>query len=479
MKKIFGILILFCLAAGWGQVKSQSISWERLYDNQNLNDNGVDICEADSGNFYVVGYSTQSGPNGVLIYIMKIKPNGDTIWEKTLQNHSGKQPFTCASTGDGGCIITGSFSNIFFIKVNNRGDIIWEKNFNEAGVILYEINKTMDGGYIACGRILQSTRNGYLIKIDSEGNIVWKKILSGKFSIEFYSVTEENNYYVAAGYKSDSEISPIDGYLIKLNSSGEIIREREFYFNGVFTSFKKIIFHMNNYIIAGSTSDSSNSLSQTILIKTDTSGKIVFSNIINYYSNEYLQDFKISNNNKFVFTSDVDSTTGRNARIYLTDSFGNIIKQRIIYLSDYTLLRSIQTDRNSRDIIFLGTSKNDVTVNRDIFIVRTDSLLFSQPLSINNNSISFDINGYVISQNYPNPFNSSTQIKFILAKPSTLRINVNDILGKIVYEKKYSNIVTGSNEFLFNSDKVGSGYYFCNFFINGILMKTILMILVK
>jgi len=73
------------------------------------------------------------------------------------------------------------------------------------------------------------------------------------------------------------------------------------------------------------------------------------------------------------------------------------------------------------------------------------------------NSVPHEFNLY---QNYPNPFNPVTTISFDLAKPSTVKLIVYDILGNVVAVLLNNNsFPAGNYEFQFDASNLASGVY--------------------
>ncbi|RKX18141.1 MAG: hypothetical protein DRP35_09750 [Candidatus Zixiibacteriota bacterium] len=72
---------------------------------------------------------------------------------------------------------------------------------------------------------------------------------------------------------------------------------------------------------------------------------------------------------------------------------------------------------------------------------------------------------YSLNQNYPNPFNPSTTIKFSMAKAGQAKIEVYNILGKLVVTPFDGQVTAGANEITWdgtdkNGKTVSSGIYF-------------------
>ena len=66
---------------------------------------------------------------------------------------------------------------------------------------------------------------------------------------------------------------------------------------------------------------------------------------------------------------------------------------------------------------------------------------------------------FSLSQNYPNPFNPSTTISFTLAEPSTARLTVTDMTGRVVRSQDLGMRSAGAHEVRFQATDLPSGVY--------------------
>ena len=85
--------------------------------------------------------------------------------------------------------------------------------------------------------------------------------------------------------------------------------------------------------------------------------------------------------------------------------------------------------------------------------------------SLDDNSIIYSPDEFVLEQNYPNPFNPSTQIKFSLPINSNVKIIVYNLLGEVVRELANREMNSGVHSIQWNAEdasgrKVTSGIYF-------------------
>ena len=67
---------------------------------------------------------------------------------------------------------------------------------------------------------------------------------------------------------------------------------------------------------------------------------------------------------------------------------------------------------------------------------------------------------FAISQNYPNPFNASTTIKYSLATPSNVAVEIFDLLGRKVTIFDEGQKSAGEHKLTWNAENQPSGVYF-------------------
>ena len=86
---------------------------------------------------------------------------------------------------------------------------------------------------------------------------------------------------------------------------------------------------------------------------------------------------------------------------------------------------------------------------------------------------------FVLHQNYPNPFNGSTKIRFEINKRGTVSIDIFDITGKKLMELVNKQFTSGEYEVDYTTNENSSGIYFYSLRVDGILMDTKKMIVLK
>lgn len=180
-------------------------------------------------------------------------------------------------TYDGGYIIAGTTTatgtanaDICLIKTDSNGDTLWTKTFGGLNTDYgNSVDQTTDSGYIVAGFMEITTGNwdGYLVKTNSSGNLVWSKIFGGTGYDIATAVhqTIDGGYIVSGGFS----ITGVPANLIKFNSNGNIVWTRELISSGGANDVKQT--SDSGYIVTGS------DYSDVFLAKTDASGNFLWS----------------------------------------------------------------------------------------------------------------------------------------------------------------------------------------------------------
>ncbi len=86
-------------------------------------------------------------------------------------------------------------------------------------------------------------------------------------------------------------------------------------------------------------------------------------------------------------------------------------------------------------------------------------VVIGQPTDVTDEDLQTPSN-FALIGNYPNPFNNSTIIRFRLADPATVRLEVFNILGQKIETLQTGYMAAGEHELLWNGDTAPSGVYF-------------------
>ncbi|MBE2226188.1 MAG: T9SS type A sorting domain-containing protein [Ignavibacteria bacterium] len=436
----------------------QSITWQRTYDGPyNYVEECHTLCQSTDGNFFALGFSYDSVLSlNDLVLVMKVNPYGDTLWSKIIPNLYNKTVTASTPTPDGGCVFTGNGDTAYAVKIDINGNVVWRRNYGIQSFQIFDIVKTPDDSYLLSGSKLLNDWFGLLIKIDTSGILIWQNnYFAGDFrSFNSIAIANDSNYLLA-GFVTDTFIDTQHIQVTKINTSGSVTWEKRYLVEGAGGNARRIIKKLNGYLLTGTSS-----FGKSFLSKINENGEQYFSCIFNTNQEEANWDTKILNENRYVLTMTRDSTPQlRNSRVIISDSSGNIIKDKVFRVPSSTgiiWLESILPQANG-DIIFGGFSElyNDST---DFFLTRTDSLLYVPPIAIINSNSQIPKTFYV-SEPYPNPFNPTTNIKYEIPRDANVSIKIYDLLGREVFNiNEYKT--AGSYQVMFDGSNLASGLYF-------------------
>lgn len=464
-----------------------SQTWWHSYKNPGETcQRGFDICQLSNEYFYIAGLKGSSFATAK-INIIKINKYGNVLWSKFYSDStvSGISAFACASSSDGGCVLSGYRNDAipYSMKIDSNGNIIWNKtyeNHNLAGST-FEMIRTFDNGYLLCGSF-------YILKIDSTGNYLWShtdSVLYGNKGNIYSAIETSDNCFVSLGYSYSSILSPV---ISKFSQNGNLIWQKTFYNYGADVFVYKIKKLTNCFLLMGESEFEDPLLGKNYkyyFSKIDTAGNDI-SRHSGFDSTGKIEDFgnglNVIDDNRFIFTS-MDYSSINDSVTYtvfkIVDSNGIIKYKNIITDSNF---RGGYEPRallplNTGHIMCSGLTHQNPTSYGAVFMARMDTTLYINPTAIT--IASNEIPKYFsLSQNYPNPFNPETRINFSIPKAGFVTLKIYDMLGRetatLVNEfKNAGNYITE-----FNASGLPSGVYYCKM-ISGDFSDVKKMVVVK
>ena len=451
-------------------LNAQTTTWQRLYDGtSNFFDGGRDLTLADSDNIYLVGF-TVPFQNIYKIWVLKIAPNGDTLWTREI-GQNGSQGYACETSNDYGCVVTGSGNQAFMTKLNSNGGIEWTRYYGGGGVQCYDILRTLDGGYLCCGRI--DLQHGYILKVDSSGILEWQRT--------FYSIGKAfrnviialDSGYVLSGYEYPATGNAL-ATVTKINEFGELIWERS-YPNGGGGWINTI----NNGYIVGGALYADSLKGRYGFLNLDPMGNIRY--MRSFDSTNYMGSLRVISPNRYVMAFGTLVNMSLFGKVVLCDSLGTVLKTTVLPAPEFIELKSLLIANNG-DILSIGiadflTPQSD----EDMYAVRFDSLLNTSPIVSIFPSNSPIVDEEFAIRNFPNPFNNSTLIEYELRKNSHIKFELYDLSGRLV-EVLYEGFkIAGTHSFNYEiqNGECPSGVYVIKISSSTGLHRILKIVLIK
>ena len=199
-----------------------SLIWSKQYSGGN-GEIGKSMCYDNAGNIMLIGSPSIEYIDNDL-FILKLKPNGDSVWTKNFAGNGYEVAGNILSIGNNYYInsSSGLMANplgiIYWNKSDTLGNIVsqnsLQSNYPYAG---YWITPSADNNILITGAKSDSTgiNAAFLMKSDYSGNIIWNKNYTDSSSLIPNRVIETSDAYILAGYKQYITGS-LDALIIKV-----------------------------------------------------------------------------------------------------------------------------------------------------------------------------------------------------------------------------------------------------------------------
>lgn len=228
------------------------LEWSRYFGG-NFTDTSYAACQTQGGDYIIIGSSDSndidiSNNKGTYdFWIIKISSEGNLIWEKSYGGSEIDEALDITPTTDGNFIVCGNTrsnnidvssnngaADIWILKITPNGEILWEKTYGgNSFEAAKSVHQTTDNGFIIAGNSRSDnndlTKNngqndGWIFKINQDGILQWQTSIGGSnIDLLMDSTQLQDGSIVAVGNtsSSDLDISENKGFtdllLIRLN----------------------------------------------------------------------------------------------------------------------------------------------------------------------------------------------------------------------------------------------------------------------
>jgi hypothetical protein len=337
MKKSFLLFAIFAFLCFTNLFAQQTI--ESHYGNPGL-DVAYSAAATNDGGYIITGLTKSMLDQNGDIVVIKVSAHGDTTWSRTYGGPFLEGGNFVMQTADGNYMVSGHTQDFgaqdcdaFLMKLDQYGNNMWIKTYGgDSDDISESVVELPGGGYVIGGMTasygnvgVSMNRHLYFIKTNSAGDTIWTKVYAGSGVEECYSIAamQDGGFLAACWTTSWGNISG-DGWLVRMNSSGDTLWTR-LYKNGGDTRLFKILATMDDgFIVAAYTTPIVGGVREAMIIKLDAYGNELWKKTFSNPSSVMLHDVVQLPTGNFMFTggSFPTPTTG-NVYVLTTDANGN------------------------------------------------------------------------------------------------------------------------------------------------------------
>jgi hypothetical protein len=246
------------------------------------------VCQAPDGGYFLVGHSTSFGVGKMDIYLVKTDAQGQEAWSTTFGGPSDDAGYSLCGSPDGNIIICGQTassgagqSDICLIKAHAEdGHEIWSRTFGGVEADrASEVRPISTGGYIIVGTSgppsPPENRDIQVIRTDAEGYEIWNELLGAQGNCDWGSSVCEarDGGFAILGHGDIHSADLQDIFLYKLDADGGSQWFRRFG-QGAYYDYGRGICATQDggFLICGATKIAETGKNDLYVVKTDSLG---------------------------------------------------------------------------------------------------------------------------------------------------------------------------------------------------------------
>ncbi|MDX2249173.1 MAG: T9SS type A sorting domain-containing protein [Bacteroidia bacterium] len=283
---VFFSLLFFSLNPCIGQATPFTQIWGDPF----VTEQATAVVQLPSGSIFITGAADTDSIGGFDIVLSKLSPNGNLLWQKYYgtphQDYANGlllyDEDHLVVSGNRTEMVSGSFRKIaFLMAIDTTGKEMWTRDYPDStgNTHFKTVEKTPDGGLIACGSVSAANGNGndsYILKTDATGNPQWQ----GEYQDTLGDVAQAARNVPGGGYivvgDQHQQHGHYNMYITRLDSLGKSIWAKTITQENNGGAQNVIVTASGNYLITGeSYPDISEFYFDIYLVMVSPNGQII------------------------------------------------------------------------------------------------------------------------------------------------------------------------------------------------------------
>jgi hypothetical protein len=210
------------------------VLWERTWGGEGY-EHAWSVAPAGDGGFYVFGETDSYGAGGRDFFLLKIAEDGTENWFRTYGGSGREWPFGMLPLSNGDLLLygytesaEGNGENQYAIRVQPDGDLIWEYTVESPGdELVIDAIETAEEDLVLA---VVTGEDGGLVRLDAGGSVQWTtrhELAGWQFASQIAPV--DNEGFLLAGFEMSSDTQMrADTWLARSTTAGELEWEISF-----------------------------------------------------------------------------------------------------------------------------------------------------------------------------------------------------------------------------------------------------------
>ncbi|MBU1880114.1 MAG: PQQ-binding-like beta-propeller repeat protein, partial [Chloroflexi bacterium] len=229
------------------------------------------MIRLSNGDLLIHGFTTSPG-SGRDQYAVRVRPDGEVIWEYTTAIPGEELVLDALETAEGDLVLAVSIAEDgALVKLDANGNVLWTQRYELAGwQYASQIAQTDDGGFLLAGFSMSSRQaDTWLARCTTTGELEWQTSFgeSGRDDYGTSLIRLEDGTYLIGGIGNGVLLSRVD-------QDGNVLWRRSLVGKTVYGSMALIELADGGYLVAGLIQITNGRSYDAIILRTDAEGQV-------------------------------------------------------------------------------------------------------------------------------------------------------------------------------------------------------------
>ena len=231
------------------------------------------MLQLSNGDLLIYGFTTSVTNGERDQYALRVNPNGDVIWEYTVESSQEELVLNAIELQDGSLVLAVNIAEDGkLVKLDSGGNLQWEKRY-ELPWWQYasQLVQTDDGGFLLAGFSMSpyGQADTWLVHCTPSGDLEWEKSF-GNSSFDDYAILLirlRNGTYLIGGLGNGMLLTHVD-------EDGNILWQQSLVGSRVYGAKGLIELEDGGFLVTGFIQITNGRSYDAILLRTDAEGQL-------------------------------------------------------------------------------------------------------------------------------------------------------------------------------------------------------------